>query len=194
MKSTRPRSASRRRSDLQNCSNRVVGTCESHAEKKITSKRAVVVHAGDLERDIRGIDTLASDRDHLRSRIDRSDGGRPTSQRRCPEARAARDLQDIATGPHLRDQPIDTHPRRGHIAICRHVVLVSTLAVVTHLLRENLVDHHHIMTVTSLPAEAAQQFAQRAAQPAQVGQLAVRAQLVDEARYQLGQLGLGVLV
>jgi hypothetical protein len=48
--------------------------------------------------------------------------------------------------------------------------------------------------MTSLPTEAAQQLAQRAAQPAQVGQLAVRAELVDETRYQLGQLGLGVLV
>ena len=43
MNNTLPPTTSRRRSNCQNCSNRLIGTWESHAEKKTTSNRAEVV-------------------------------------------------------------------------------------------------------------------------------------------------------
>jgi hypothetical protein len=44
MNSTRPFPASRLSSSCQNCPNRLAGTCESHAEKKITSNRVPGFH------------------------------------------------------------------------------------------------------------------------------------------------------
>src|SRR6266542_5482412 len=148
MNNTRPRSASRRRSDLQNCSNRLVGTCESHAEKKITSKRAVVAHANTSATSnvtfgestpsraiaiISGAASIALTVDAQRANA--------AVQMPVPHAIS----KTSPTRPHLRNQPCDALRRRGHIAIGSHVVLDRTLAVVTHLLRENLVDHCHIM-------------------------------------------------
>jgi hypothetical protein len=40
-------------SDCQNCSNRLIGTCESHAEKKTTSNRVPREHVGNRKADIR---------------------------------------------------------------------------------------------------------------------------------------------
>ena len=149
MNNTRPSSASRPPSNCQNCSNRSVGTCESHAEKKITSNRVPGVpreHVGNLEADIRRPHPITSDLHHLGCRINRRHRVSQPRQRLRPQASPARDLQHASGWPHPRDQSRDTRTSCGNIAISRRVVLTRPATVVINLISQNLIGHPDIIT------------------------------------------------
>ena len=147
--STRPSSASTPRSDCQNCSNRLSGTCESHAEKKITSNRVSGCQentSATSNADIRRSHAVTSDSDRLGRQINRRDRVGRLRQRLRPQAGPTCDLQHASSRSHLRNQACDAGASRRDIAIRRHVVLARPAAVVINLFSQNLVGHLDIIT------------------------------------------------